>query len=110
MRAGALRHKITIQQPTITKSQGVSSTTWSTFKAGVQASIEMLKGADKANAQATWPGADFAIGIRYIPGVNTTMRIVDEAGTIYSILGQPEDVELRHREIVMTCQSGSKAA
>jgi SPP1 family predicted phage head-tail adaptor len=109
MRAGSLRHLVTIQQPTITKSQGVSSTEWSTF-ATVKASIEMLRGNDRANAQAIWPGADFTIGIRYIPGVNTTMRIVDEAGMIYSILGQPEDVDKRHRELVITAQSGVKAS
>jgi SPP1 family predicted phage head-tail adaptor len=112
MRAGALRHKITIQSPTITKTSGVSTTTWAaafptTFPT-VDASIEMLKGFDKANAQASWPGADFTIGIRYIPGVTTIMRIVDEAGMIYSILGQPEDVDKRHREIVLTCESGEK--
>ena len=109
MRAGALRHKIVIESPTTTKTNGVSTSAWATF-ATVQASIEMLKGFDRANAQVTWPGADYTIGIRYIPGVTTIMRIVDEDGMIYSILGQPEDVDKRHREIVITAQSGTKAS
>ena len=109
MRAGSLRHRIVIQTPTTTKTEGVSTTTWATF-ATVDASIEQLKGFDRANAQATWPGADFTIGIRYISGVTGNMRIVDENGIIYSILGRPNDIDGRHREIEMTCQSGVKAS
>jgi SPP1 family predicted phage head-tail adaptor len=100
---------VTIQIPTTTKTNGVSTTTWATF-ATPMASIEMLRGFDRANAQATWPGANFTIGIRYIPGVTGNMRIVDENGMIYSILGQPEDIDGRHREIYMTCEAGAKAA
>ena len=107
MRAGALRHKVTIQYPTVTKTDGVSITTWSTFKV-VNSQIEMMRSFDRANAQAIWPGADYTISIRWIPGVTGNMRIVDENGVIYSILGSPEDVTGRHRELVMTCQSGVK--
>jgi SPP1 family predicted phage head-tail adaptor len=109
MNAGTLRHKCTIQTPTTTKTNGASTTTWATFKSGVMASIEQLKGFNRANAQAVWPGADYAINMRYIPGVLGNMRIVDENGMIYSILGQPNDVDGRHREIILTCESGARA-
>lgn len=109
MRAGALRHLITIQTPTTTKTDGVSVTTWGTYAANVPAEIIQLKGYDRANANAVWPGADYQITIRYLSGVTGNMRIVDESGTIYSILGRPDDVEVRHREINMMCQAGVKA-
>jgi SPP1 family predicted phage head-tail adaptor len=108
MRSGDLRRRITIQRPVITKASGLSSTSWVTHKV-VSASIKQMKSYDRANAQASWPGADYTISIRYLPGVTANMRIVDEAGTIYSILGKPDNVDMRYREIRMTCQSGAKA-
>jgi len=157
---------VTIQEPIVTKTNGVASTTWQNFNTSknidvfakltpslvvvgkkdddsvnidddslfsmsidqsadivagipaeegdfvttVLAEIQQLRGFDRANAQAIWPGADFTITIRYIPGIKANMRLVDENGKIYSILGTPEDIDGRHKEIVMTCQSGVKAS
>ena len=109
MRAGNLRHLITIQAPTVTKNSGVQETTWTNFATGVRASIEQLRPYDKAAVAAVWPGADYTIGIRYLPGITGNMRVIDENGTIYSILGQPNDIEGRHREMQLTCESGVKA-
>ena len=63
-----------------------------------------------AAGQAVYPGADVIIRIRYRPGITSRMRIVDETGVIYSIIGQPNDVDRRHRIIEMHCQSGVKAS
>lgn len=93
--------------PVITKSAGVASTTWETFRQA-WASINELKSYDRANAQAAWPGADYRITVRYIPNLRANMRIVDANGTIYSIIGKPDDVRLRRREINIMCQSGVK--
>lgn len=109
MRAGARRHKCTIQTPTVTKTNGLTTTTWATHKT-VMASIEQLSSYEKENAQASWPGADYKICFPYISGVTGNMRVVDEAGLIYAILGQPNDIDLRHRDIELTCQSGVKAS
>ena len=108
MRAGSLRHLVTIQSPTVTKEDGAAETTWSDFATGVRASIEQLRPYDKAAVAATWPGADYTIILRYIPGLTGNMRAVDENGMIYSILGQPNDIEGRHREMQLTCESGVK--
>ncbi len=107
MRAGSLRHLVTVEQPVIvTDSYGAPVTTWTTF-CNAYASIEIMKSFDKSVAAATWPGADITITMRYVAGITGNMRIV-YGDTIYSILGQPNDVEGRHREIILTCESGVK--
>jgi len=107
--AGELNHRITIQMPKTVKVNGVSATTWITFKT-VSASIKQLRGFNLANANAVWPGAEFTIGFHYLYGVKANMRVIDESGMIYSILGPPNDVDGKHREIELTCQSGVKVS
>jgi SPP1 family predicted phage head-tail adaptor len=105
VRAGKLRHSVIIQTATLAKDSFAGSTeTWSTF-ATVNASIEQIKGYDKAAIAATLPGADYTISIRYLTGVTANMRI-KHGDTIYTILGQPNDIDGRNREIILTCQRG----
>jgi len=106
---GQLRHNIRIEVPVITKDKfGAPVTTWNLYSS-VWASIESLKGYDKAAAAANYPGADATIVIRYLAGVLPTMRIV-YGNQIYSILGIPNNVDLRNRSIELTCQTGIKAS
>ena len=101
---------MTIQSPSISKdTYGAPVTTWTDF-AVTYASIEQMKAFDKAAVAATWPGADATITIRYCAGVTGNMRVVDENGVIYSIMGRPNDVDGRHREIILTCESGVKGS
>jgi SPP1 family predicted phage head-tail adaptor len=93
-----------------TSTNGVSTTVWATFRANVWASIKTMKSFERANANAVWPGADVKITIRYLAGLRGNMRIVDDAGVIYAILGQPNDIERRHQWVELTCQSGVKAS
>lgn len=108
MRAGALRHQITIQAPTTTKTSGVQSDTWTDY-AIVCASVRQMRAYEKVAASAQWPGADSIITMRYTPGVTGNMRVIFN-GMIYSILGQPNNVDGRNREMILTCQSGVKAS
>lgn len=109
MRAGSLRHKVRIQLPVTAKDRfGATTTTWTDYRTNVMASIEQMKAYDKAAVAATWPGADVTITLRYIAGLVANMRVVGPDGTIYSILGAPNDVDGRHREMILTCQSGVK--
>jgi SPP1 family predicted phage head-tail adaptor len=108
--AGDLTDRITIQQPVTIKTAGVSTTTWNTFKSGIWASIKTLKSYERASAQATWPGADYKVTIRYLRGLTGNMRLIDDRGMVYTILGQPNDVDRRHEVIEMMVQSGVKAS
>ena len=108
MRTGELRSFITIESPVITKSKtGAATTTWETFRQ-VYAHIEQLRGYEKQSANATWPGADYKITLRFIAGLLPTYRIVFE-DKIFSIFAI-NDVDMRHREIELVCQQGVKAA
>ncbi|QXE85973.1 phage head closure protein [Geomonas nitrogeniifigens] len=107
MRSGALRHLVTIQQPSREKQAGTVATTWMDYQT-CRASIEVMKSYDKAAAQTTMPGADVTITMRWVPWLRPDMRIV-HGEMIYSILGQPNNVDGRNRELILTCQSGVKA-
>jgi SPP1 family predicted phage head-tail adaptor len=108
MKIGGLRHKITIEKPVTAKnSLAAMTTTWVQF-AQVWASIETLRGFDKTAAQANYPGANAKVVIRYISGLLPTMRLVYN-NQIYSILGAPNNVDMRNRVIELTCETGVKS-
>ena len=107
MQAGKLRNFVTIQQPVKVASDiGSVETTWEEI-ANVYAGIEQMKAFDQAQASVVFPGADYTITMRYRNDLDTTMRIVYR-DQVFSILGPPNNVDLRNREIVLTCQSGVK--
>lgn len=107
MRSGTLKHFAAIEVPVKTKtSTGAVSTVWTLYRS-VWISIEFLNGFEKQSADAAWPGANTKIKFHYLAGVLPTMRLVFE-NVIYSILNV-NDVELRHREIELTCKSGVSA-
>ena len=106
MRSGQLRHIIAVQSPVRVKTdKGSVTTTWELFR-NVWANIEALKGYEKQSASASWPGADVKISLRYLAGLLPTMRITYD-NKIYSILFI-NDVEERHRDMELICQSGVK--
>lgn len=118
MRAGSLRHKVVIQTPTVTKDKyGATVTTWTDYRS-VRASIEQMKAFDRAAVAATWPGADKTVTLRYVAGLTGNMRVLHGPGCpcgiavdeILSILGTPNNVDGRNREMVLTCQSGLKSS
>ena len=97
MRAGALRHKIVIQEPTETQdSVGGPDATWSTF-ATVWASIEPLNGRELFAAQQINAEITARIRIRYLSGVIPKMR-VSFGERIFEILSVI-NLEERNREM-----------
>lgn len=108
MRSGTLRHLIEIQVPTSVKQPNSSAkVTWNTYRK-VWANIESLKGFERQVVTTSWPAADVKISFRYVAGLLPTMRVLYE-GKSYSILNIADDEE-RHRDIVLTTQTGVTAA
>jgi len=104
MRSGTLRHKIRIEVPVSVKQANSSvKTTWELYSSP-WANLETLKGFERQVATTSWPAADVKITFRYIAGLLPTMRVVYN-GRSYSILGIADDEE-RHRDIVLTTQTG----
>lgn len=81
MRAGQLRHRVTIQQATETQdSYGAVVQSWSTL-ANVWASIEARTGRETFTAAQVYATADHIITIRHRSDVTPKMRITYGART-----------------------------
>ena len=76
MRAGQLRHRGDIEQPSpVTEATlGQPVPTWSTFARGVWAAIEPVTGTERFVSQELLATASHVIKIRYFDGVNSSMR------------------------------------
>jgi len=106
LRAGTLRHKVRIEVPVVIKAaSGSPTTSWQLWRE-VFANIETLKGYERQAVNASWPGVDGRITIRYVAGLLPTMRIVHD-DKIYSIIWI-NDIDERHREVEIMTQQGVK--
>lgn len=101
MQIGNLRHRITLQTPTLNQdSLGVVSETWSAT-ATVYAQIEAISGREffesaRINAEVT-----HRVRIRHRPGIVPAMRVLEGARMfdIRAVL----DVDGRNRELTLMC-------
>lgn len=99
MRAGELRHRITIQEQGETKdSFGADTLTWQDF-ATVWAAIEPLQGREYFAAQQVHAEVTTKIRIRYLPGVKPSMLVLF-GNRKFNILAVTNSNE-RNRELVL---------
>ncbi|WP_288659536.1 MULTISPECIES: phage head closure protein [Pseudomonas] len=107
MRAGTLRHRITIQAP----GQGQDPATGEMVQgqwvdvAAVYASIEPLSGREFIASQASQSEVTVRIVIRYRPGISTQMRLVYQ-GLIYNIEGILADKHSGREYLTLMCSGG----
>lgn len=102
MRAGSLRHNITVQVATNTQdSMGSVTRTWATFKA-VRASIQPIRGNESIAASQIVAEATHMIQIRYLAGLLPSMRILYGA-RIFQIKSAA-DVYMGHRMMELLCE------
>lgn len=103
MQAGKLKHRITIQQPTVAKdSVGQEIVTWTDFKT-VWAAIEPAVGNVYYTAKQLDAEVSGRIKLRYLTGLEPTMRIKygDRYFSIVSILYPQEsrkEVHIMYKE------------
>ena len=108
MRAGTLRHLVTIEQRSTTPdTYGEPAQTWTTLQANQPASIEPLSGRELVNAQAIQADVTHRLRMRYVAGVHTKHRIVFGA-RIFDIKAV-RDVDERGIELEMLCTEGASA-
>ncbi|WP_440060574.1 phage head closure protein [Pseudomonas syringae] len=94
MRAGDLRHRVTLQKQVTAQDQQTGAmlpATWVDF-ATVWASVEALSARDLIAAQGVQSEVVARIVIRYRPGVDATMRALHR-GRIYNIHGALPDAK-----------------
>ncbi len=102
MRAGLMRHRITIESPTETQgADGSMTLTWAPF-ATVWASVEPLLGREWFDAQREQAEVSHRVRMRFLPGVGHNMRIMwgSRVFEIESVLNAGE----RNRELVLMCR------
>lgn len=104
---GSLRHRITIQEFSTSKdSFGAEVKTWRDF-AKVSASIKPLSGKELFNVQQLHAEATVKVVIRYIEGLNTSMRLLFK-DMVYDILSI-SNIEERNISQHLLCKERKEA-
>lgn len=105
MRAGALRHRLTIEQRTdvVEATMGEAVPTWTEF-ATVWADVQPVSGTERFIAQQFLANVSHTIRTRYLDGVTPKMRGVLGQGTSKRILQFETVIDSRERgrELVIT--------
>ena len=104
MKAGILRHRITLQSLTTTQDPvtGETTPTWTDFAADVPAEVVPLSGREFLSAAATQAEVSARMTIRYQPGVLPTMRVLFD-GAIYNIAAVlPDPTARRHITLMVS--------
>lgn len=106
MRAGTLRHKVTIQKPVSTQNPntGAQTITWQEV-AQVWASVEPLSVREFIAAKAGQSEVGARIVMRYRSGIDATMRILYR-GQIYNIEGVLPDPKSGREYITLPVSMG----
>ena len=97
MKAGMLRHRVTIREPIETQNEyGEPEVRWQII-AEEWAAIEPLRGAEYFTARQEYGEVDFRIRMRYLSGVNAKMKAVH--GSDEYLIEAPLDIMTRNREL-----------
>lgn len=105
MKAGSLRHKITIQEnAALNDAAGSQKPVWVDV-CTVQAAIKPLSGRELIVSQAENSEISVRIVIRYRAGITASMRIV-YCNTIYAIVAPPINTDMRNTELQIMCAAG----
>jgi SPP1 family predicted phage head-tail adaptor len=107
MRAGALRHRVTIEEPIIEidSDDGMQSQTWEPFASMISAEIVPLSGRELIAAQAVQSRVTTRIRIRNRPGVTAAMRVVHRQ-SIYNIAAIVPDPVSGTDYMTLMCETG----
>lgn len=102
MKAGSLRHRITLEHNVTTRDQwGGEVVGWQTFAADVPAEVVPLSGREFIAAGELQGQVQARITIRYLPGVLDTMRIQFD-GAMYAIRAVlPDPTGRRHLTLMV---------
>lgn len=103
-----MRSTLRVDEKTQTQNAtGEMVDSWSVFEQEVPAEIAYMSGREFVSGGGVIAGADCRITVRDLPGLNSTMRFVDEndRDKVYSILAVLPDKTLR-RHMTCVCSSG----
>ena len=103
MRAGRLRHRVTLLRPEISRDAlGTPQTTW--IDAGaVWAGVEPLRGREFHAARQEYSDVAVRVVIRYRAGIGADWR-VDYDGRVLELVAPPINPDERNRELQLMCR------
>jgi SPP1 family predicted phage head-tail adaptor len=111
VRAGKLRHLVTIQQKVAGSpdqtAEGAPDSDWSAVASNVWAVVEPLSGRELFAAQQFASEVTTRIRIRYRSGITAAMRVVFESRN-YNVR-YVMDPDERHKELHLLCTQGVNA-
>lgn len=103
MKAGKLRHRITIEHYTETRDEwGGVVQGWAAFAANVPAEVVPLSGREFLSAGETHGEVSARMTIRYMPGVTGTMRILFDGETYAISAVLPDPTARRHITLMVS--------
>lgn len=106
MEAGRLRHRVTIEEKSVTRdTYGGEVVTWETF-ATVWGDVSPMVGREYLEGRQEGAEINTRVRIRYLAGVRPEMRVkwADDDGTHYYDIQSVQHVETRQRELVLMCR------
>ena len=103
MKAGSLRHKVTIQRVSQTLDSSRQTVDLWTKVDDVWAAVEPLTGRELVNAQQIQPDVTHLVKIRYRDDVTAKMRVL-HGSRVLNIEGPPINIEERDRELHLMCR------
>jgi len=107
MRSGNLRHRITIQQKSVTRgSAGGEVIAWVNFATAIHAEAEPLVGREFVELRAAQADLSLRFRMRYMAGINPAMRVLWDDGT-YNIV-EVIDIKGLRRELHLMCSGAAK--
>lgn len=103
IRAGAYRHRITIEESTVTQNEyGEEVEAWSTF-ARVWARVQPVSSREYLEARAQSADISHRIEMRYLEGVTREMRVRFK-GRVFEIIQPPRNLEEVGKKMEMLCR------
>lgn len=109
MSAGRLRHRVIIQNYTTTTNQyGEETKVWADLDT-VWAAVEPLRGTELFESQQRFGALDTRIVMRYLSGVDETMR-VKFGSRMFAIVSPPINKDERGIYLELMCKEGLQDA
>lgn len=102
MRAGRLRHRVTIEQKAVTRdSVGGQTVSWTTVAASLPAEVEPISGREFVELRAAQADISIRFRLRYRSGITPAMRVQWD-GNAYGIV-EAINVRGMNRELQLMC-------
>ena len=100
MRAGQLRHRVTLEQRATQKTRGIVTEAWGAEQV-LWANVEPLAGRELERARTVVANATHKVTMRYRSSITARSRLVFDKRTLN--IESVRNVDERNHELILTC-------